>query len=430
MSVSAELWQRATEVIAGGASSNARMGYPFVVERGEGPWLIDADGNRQIDYLLGMGPAILGHAPPVVLEAVTRSLALGQLHGATLRLEIELAERIRSLVPSMERMRFTMTGTEADQAALRLARAFTGRRLIVKFEGHYHGWLDNVLISLRPDPAAAGPAERPHVLPETPGQAPGALSDTVVLPWNDLAALEALLDEQGSEIAGVIMEPVMCNTLVVLPLPGYLQGVRTLCDRHGVVLILDEVITGFRVGLGGAQGLFGVRPDLSVFAKALAGGFPLACIGGRAEIMELVGRGVFHGGTYNACLPAVAAALATLEELARDDGAALRHAQSLGETLMTGLRERALRRGIPMLTQGYGTVFTTAFTSRNRIRDYRDARGVDEALFRRFAEGLREQGVRVSARGNWYVSTSHGEAEIAATLDAADRVLAEIGAEG
>lgn len=423
----AALWARAKEAIAGGASSNARMGHPLVVERAEGAYITDSDGRSHVDYVLGMGPSILGHAPPSVLDAVSRSLPLGQTLGATSRLEIELAELVKRLVPCADRVRFMLTGTEAVQVALRLARAFTGRSQIVKFEGHYHGWLDNVLVSLRPDPVAAADAQRPRALPETAGQAPGSLQDIVVLPWNDLAALESMLSEHARDIAGVIMEPVMCNTGVIPPEPGYLAGVRSACDRHGVVLVFDEVITGFRIALGGAQEHFGVTPDMSVHGKAMAGGFPLSCLAGRADIMDQVAADVFHGGTCNACIPTIAAGLATLEALQHDSGATLGHARQIGLSLIQGLRERALRRGIPLLIQGYGTVFNTAFTERNRIHDYRSARGVDEMRAKAFTDAMRERGVRVSSRGNWYVSAAHGETEVARTLEAADAVLARLG---
>jgi glutamate-1-semialdehyde 2,1-aminomutase len=420
-------WERARGVIAGGANSNARLGYPFVVARAAGARLYDGQGRSQIDYLMGMGPAILGHSPGPVLAAVRRSLELGQTVGATHELEIELAERVTALVPCAERVRFAMTGTEADQAAIRLARAHTGRPNIVKFEGHYHGWLDNVLISLKPSLADAGPAERPNAVPGTRGQAPGALAGTIVMPWNDRAALEALFADLGDTIAGVLMEPVMCNTGVIPPEPGYLEAVRELCTAAGAVLVFDEVITGFRLALGGAQALFGVTPDLAVFAKALAGGFPLSCLAGRAAIMELFATGaVLHGGTYNGNVPCVAAAIATLEALETDDGAVLRRAHGQGERLIAGLRDLALRHGVPMLIQGWGTVFNTAFTERNAIRDYRAALAVDEGRQEAFALALRDRGVRVSARGNWYVTAAHDDAVIDATLAAADGALASL----
>ncbi|HET6520152.1 MAG TPA: aminotransferase class III-fold pyridoxal phosphate-dependent enzyme, partial [Geminicoccaceae bacterium] len=222
MESSGTMWERATRVIAGGASSSARLNPALVVRRAEGAYLEGADGRRYIDYMMGLGPAILGHAPEPVLAAVVDSLRLGQTPAATHVLEIELAERVARLVPSAELVRFVATGTEAVQAVLRLARGHTGRARIVKFEGHYHGWLDSVLVSLHPDPALVGPAQRPNAVPGSRrGQAPGAFADVIVMPWNDLDALAALFAERGAEIAGVIMEPVMCNTCVIPPEPGY-----------------------------------------------------------------------------------------------------------------------------------------------------------------------------------------------------------------
>jgi glutamate-1-semialdehyde 2,1-aminomutase len=263
-------------------------------------------------------------------------------------------------------------------------------------------------------------------MPGTLGQAPGGLADVDVLPWNNLQALQMLLTEKGNDIAGVIMEPVMCNTCVIPPKPGYLAEVRRLCDDHGIVLIFDEVITGFRIALGGAQERFGVYPDLAIFAKAMGGGFPISCLAGKHEIMALFEQGVVHGGTCNASLPTIAAALSTIHELTKDGAKALKRALTMGERLMTGLQEAAARHKIQLLIQGYGTVFNTAFTHRGCIEDYRSARDIDLSRLRSFIDGMRKNGIRPQSRGNWYVSAAHGEDEIGLTVKAADAVFATI----
>ncbi|MDQ3700765.1 MAG: aminotransferase class III-fold pyridoxal phosphate-dependent enzyme, partial [Chloroflexota bacterium] len=325
---STALHAEASELLAGGVSSNFRLGAqpaPLFFRRAVGSRLYDADGNSYVDYVLGMGPCILGHAPPAVTAAVAATLGDGQLFAGQHQGEIELARRCREMMPCAELVRFGSSGSEMDQAALRVARAATGRRLVVKFEGHYHGWFDSILVSVQPPLSAAGPAATP--LPHLPsaGQSAAAAADVAVLPWNDLPAVARFLAAHGDETAALIMEPILCNTGVILARPGYLEGVRELCNRHGVVLIFDEVITGFRVALGGAQGHLGVVPDLAVYAKAIGAGFPIAALAGKRRLMELLASGAaLHGGTYNTNLVSTSAAVAALDELARDGGAVYR----------------------------------------------------------------------------------------------------------
>ena len=304
-------------VVAGGVNSFVRAGIaptPLVFERAEGPWLFDADGNRLIDYYLGMGPMILGHSPPAVVAAVREQVGRGILFAGQGAQEAEAARLVCDMVPCAERVRFGSSGTEMDQAAIRLARAATGRRTIVKFEGHYHGWLDNVHWSNAPGVAEAGPADAPVAVAGGKGQDPAAADGLAICVWNDLARLEARLAK--GDVAAVLMEPVMCNSGAIAPLPGYLEGVRASCTRTGTILVFDEVITGFRLGRGGAQARFGVTPDLAVFAKAIANGFPVAALAGRADLMDLFSTGgVIHGGTYTGQCVSMAAAVATLRAL-------------------------------------------------------------------------------------------------------------------
>ncbi len=428
---SVALYEEGQALLAGGVSSNFRYGtnpVPLFYARGEGSRLYDVDGNGYIDYGLGNGPVILGHAPARVLDAVGASFADGQLYAGQHRRELDLARAISRHVPCAELMRFSSSGSEAVHLALRLARAFTGRAKIVKFEGHFHGWLDNIYASVRPSPNAAGPVEAPIVVGETPGQPESALTDLVALPWNDLDAVANVLERQDSDIAGMIMEPIMCNTCVIPPRPGYLEGVRELCDRHGVVLIFDEVITGFRLGLGGGQAKVGVVPDLAVFAKAIASGFPLGCVAGRREVMELVlTKGVMHGGTYNSNVVCVAAAMATIAALEENDGQAFRTMDEIGSRIMDGVKELAAEHRVAMRIQGFGGVFHTAFTEQDEITDYRSFLGCDQDLMRRFVSELQDAGVRLTTRGTWFLSGAHDSRDAEETLVAVDSVLGEIG---
>ncbi|MBL8675794.1 MAG: aspartate aminotransferase family protein [Rhodospirillales bacterium] len=429
---SEELYERARRHMAGGVSSNVRYAsapVPLFFARGEGARLHDVDGNVHIDYVLGNGPAILGHAPPGVLRAVADSLADGQVFAAQHRREAELAERLCRILPGAELVRFATSGTEAVLMALRVARAFTGRPKIVKFEGHYHGWTDQTYISVRPTGNEAGPAEAPAPVAESPGIAPGALDDVSVCGWNDLAALDRLFAREGRDIAAVIMEPVMVNGGAVIAEPGYLAGVAALCRRHGALFICDEVITGFRAGLGGAQGRFGVVADLAIYAKAVAAGFPLALVAGRRDVMEVLQtRGVMHGGTYNGNVQSVAAALAALDELERDGGALYAAMEGRGLRLMAGLEALGRRHGLPILARGLPTIFQTFVTDGPAPRNFREAAATDRDRALALSRALQDEGVRVNQRCSWFLSAAHDDATIDETLAAADRAMARLGA--
>jgi glutamate-1-semialdehyde 2,1-aminomutase len=422
--VSTALHEEASRYLAGGVSSNFRLGgpVPLFFARACGSRVYTVDDRNYVDYALGMGPVILGHAPPKVIRKVSECLADGQLYAGQHEAEQTLARLVCSAVPCAERVRFGCSGSEAVQAALRLARGCTGRDKIVKFEGHYHGWFDNIYVGVHP---AAEPDGSPH--PESAGQPAASYQDTIVLPWNDIEAFEAVLCATFREIAGVIMEPILCNTSVILPRPGYLEKVRELCSSFGVVLIFDEVITGFRVGLGGAQGLLGVTPDLAVFAKAMGGGFPISCLAGKAELMELIASGrVMHGGTYNTNVVSVVAAVATLEELSASGALAYQALHERGGQLMEELSSLARARGLPFLVQGLGPVFHTAFTDVPAITDYRTYCRADAGQLSRFLAALLDGGVHVTRRGVWFLSTAHTSEDIEQTLGVADEALREV----
>ena len=423
---SRRLIEDAKRRIPGGVSSNFRMGIaptPLVFERAEGPFLFDADGNRLVDYYLGMGPMILGHSPEPVRRAVARQLEDGILWGGQSRLEASVAERFCEMVPCAEKLRFAASGSEVVQAALRLARAATSRRTIVKFEGHYHGWLDSVLVSVSATAETAGDPGVLRRLPGSVGQDEGAWANTEVLRWNDLVSLERRLATR--DVAAVIMEPAMCNAGSIRALAGYLQGVREACSRHGTVLIFDEVITGFRVAPGGVQQLEGVTPDLATFGKCLGNGLPIAAVAGRAELMDLFATGgVVHGGTYNASPLCLAAADATLRAL--QDGRVLDEVGERGQRLMQGIEAALGQAGVTASVTGFGQIFHVAFGLSEPARDYRDLMRMDRPRYVRFCEALLSRRVRVLERGAWFLSAAHQDEALEVTLRAVREAVREV----
>jgi glutamate-1-semialdehyde 2,1-aminomutase len=427
---SAELWERAQQSLPGGVSSNVRLlsqPHPLFFERAEGALIYDVDGNAYIDYMLSQGPMILGHSPAAVLDAVDAAMRRGQLYAGQHMLEIEVAEALVRLIPCAEMCRFGLSGSEMVQAAMRLARAVTGRTKILRFEGHYHGWFDNVLLNVAPSLEQSEPRERPPTLLSSAGQTESVRGDYLVLPWNDLALVEALFAAQGHEIAAVMTEPMMCNTGAIPPAPDYLEGLRRLCDRYGALLFMDEVITGFRLGLHGAQGRFGVTPDLAVFAKAMAGGFASAALVGKRDYMARLAQDVNHSGTFNSNIISMAATAATLAELERDEGAVYRRIERTGQALMDGIREIGQRLGLPLLVQGLPMAFHLSFTELPAIRDYRDyAAHCDKVRYNRFVLAMLERGVRLIGRGIWYVSAAHTPAHVEQTLEAVEAALKEM----
>ena len=413
--------------IAGGVNSNVRLrGIPLCFRAGEGPYLTDIDGNVYLDYALGMGPNILGHAPPAVVNEVARTLAMGQLFAGQHLLELRLAEKLSSCVSSAEMVRFGLTGSEMVQAAIRVARAYTGRAKVIKFEGHYHGWLDNVFLNVSgPAATAESPIPRARHL-QSAGQSPHASVDMDVLPWNDFGAIERYVSTNADNIAAIITEPIMFNTGGILPKEGYLQHLRRVSTEHGVILIFDEVITGFRVSLGGAQELFGVKPDLSIFAKALGAGFPVSALAGRRDIMELFASGrVNHSGTYNANIPSISAALATLNELSAPDNATYKRMNEHGWTLMQGITQAARQQGIDLQVSGLPTAFHTCFAS-HPIDDYASYMRADHGRLSAFLRALLNQRVRTTSRGTWFLSTTHTEKDIEKTLEAVRLALKDL----
>ncbi|MSP13367.1 MAG: aminotransferase class III-fold pyridoxal phosphate-dependent enzyme [Chloroflexi bacterium] len=422
MNASRSWYERASRVVAGGVSSDVRRSekpFPLFFERGEGPYIFDVDGNRYIDYVLGQGPLLLGHSPRQVIEAVHAQLDKGLIFAAQHPQEVELAELICQVVPSAERVRFNSTGSEAVVSALRIARGARNRRLVIKFEGQWHGWYDSLFVSTSPPLDKAGPREAPIPYMQSRGQVANAVENLIVLPWNDLSLVEQVFAGRGDEIAAVLTEPIMINAGAIMPQPGFLEGLRRLCDQYGALLIFDEVITGFRVALGGAQAYFGVTPDLTTLAKGIAAGFTLSAVVGKAEFMDLVSRGeVAHAGTYNSNPVVIAAGLAAVKCLAADNGKIYHHLFAMGEMLSNGFRTILRQAGVPAIVNNIGPVVQVCLTDLPAMRDYRDYARRDVARYDRLVTELVYRGVRTISRGTWYISAAHTAEEINRTLEA------------
>ncbi len=424
-STSKELFQKALKVIPGGVNSPARAfrsvgGDPIFMQRAEGAWLYDEDGNRYLDLINSWGPLILGHAHPAIISAATAALHHSSSFGAPTRREVEMAELVIECVPSIEKVRMVSSGTEATMSAIRLARGFTGREKMIKFSGCYHGHGDSFLI-------AAGSGLMTQGIPDSQGVTKGVAQDTLTASYNSLAEVEALVAANPKQIAAIIVEPVVGNMGLVKPQPGFLEGLRAICDREGILLIFDEVMTGFRLALGGAQELLGVHPDLTTLGKIIGGGLPVGAYGGRAEIMDFISPlgPIYQAGTLSGNPVAMAAGKSMLEMLKADKGLYQR-LDAVTASLATRMQNLFDEAGIPLCINRVGSMITFFFQN-GPVNNYEDAKASDTALFARFFKGMLHRGVYLapSQFEALFISNCIGDQEVDLIVEAASDWITE-----
>jgi glutamate-1-semialdehyde 2,1-aminomutase len=426
MTLSDDLYTRAQVAIPGGVNSPVRAfkgvgGAPVFFKKGEGAYLIDADDKRYIDYVGSWGPLILGHCPPAVIESVTSVLHQGMSFGAPTELEVLLAEKIISLTPSIEKIRMVNSGTEATMTAVRLARGFTNKSKIIKFNGCYHGHSDGLLVK-------AGSGVLTLGIPSTPGIPASITEHTLTADFNDLEQVKSLFDTYKDDIAGIIIEPIAGNMGFVVPDATFLQGLRALCDEHGSLLIFDEVMTGFRVGLTGAQGHFDITPDITTLGKVIGGGMPVGALGGRADIMDYLAPvgPVYQAGTLSGNPLAMAAGLATITAL--EQPGFYEELSQLSDSLMKALKVVAESHHLPLFTKSLGGMFGFCFTDKTSVKDFNDVASSNEARFKAFFHGMLTEGVYFapSMYEAGFISIAHSKQDIETTQKAADKVMATL----
>ncbi len=424
---SEELFERAKAVIPGGVNSPVRAfravgGTPPFIARAAGAHIWDTDGNKYVDYVGSWGPMILGHAEPSVVQAATTAIERGSSYGAPTEGEVRLAELLVKRVPSLERVRLVSSGTEATMSAIRVARGFTGRDDVVKFEGCYHGHADYLLTK-------AGSGVATFGLPDSPGVPADFAKHTLTLPYNDLDAAKALFEAKGGEIAAVILEPICGNMGCIPPRPGFLEGLRELTRAHGALLIFDEVMTGFRVHAAGAQVLYGITPDLSCFGKVIGGGMPMGAYGGRGDIMDRVAPSgpIYQAGTLSGNPCAVAAGLATLEQLGAPG--LYQKLEGISKRIEDGLKAGLADAGLTGRVQRVGSMLTLFFNDGRPVHDFADAQAADHGKFKRFFHGMLERGIYLPPSGYeaWFVSLAHSDEDVERTIEAARASLEPLG---
>jgi len=433
---SRELFERAQRVLVEGVNSPSRgrtvySPGPVFLERGNGSRVWDADGNEYVDFMMSFGALIHGHAHPTLSSVVRETMAEGSHFAAATSAEVDAAERFCRMVASAEVVRFTNTGSEATMLALRLARAHTGRSKFLKFEGHYHGWYDPFLLSAHGHPVEQlGSPDNPARIPDSDGVPRATFDDVVLAPWNDAAALERVMQKHGDELAAVITEPIMANMGCIPPREGYLQRLRELTTECGTLLILDEVVTGFRYAPGGCQQYYGIQPDLSTFGKALGAGFPIGAVAGPRSILDRMRWSehmVLHYGTFNGHRLTMKVVAANLDLMCVDGTYNKLH--TMGDRAIRGLRDIFHRRKVKAIVQGFGPMFQIYFTERDAIHDYRDyCTYVDTARYSRFVHLLLDRGIYMTPSNglHWIISTAHSEEDVTTLLEASDQACAEL----
>ncbi len=433
---SQQWFERAQQSLVEGVNSPSRgaavyTSGPIFLERGQGSHVWDSDGNEYVDFMMSFGALIHGHAHPTLVSVVSQAMSEGAHFAAATSAEVEAAERFRRMVPSAEVVRFTNTGSEATMLALRLARAHTRRRKFLKFEGHYHGWYDPYLLNAHSHPfEQLGTLENPARIPDSQGIPSSTFDDVVLAPWNNVTALERVMREHGRELAAVITEPIMANMGCIPPREGYLERLRQLTRDHGVLLIFDEVVTGFRYAPGGCQEYYGIRPDISTFGKALGAGFPVGAVAGPRSILDRMRWGdemVLHYGTFNGHRLTMKVIAANLDLLSADG--AYRNLHAVGDAAIASLREMFRRRKVKAIVQGFGPMFQIYFTERDAIHDYRDyCTYVDTGRYSRFIHLLLESGIYMTPSNglHWIISTAHTDRDGQALVEAADQACAKL----
>src|ERR1700722_16217856 len=433
---SQQWFERAQQSLVEGVNSPSRgttvySDGPILLERGRGSRVWDIDGNEYIDFMMSFGALIQGHAHPALVKTVSEAMAEGSHFAAATSSEVEAAERFCRMVPSAEMVRFANTGSEATMLALRLARAHTGRNKFLKFEGHYHGWYDPYLLNAHSHPPEQlGSPEHPARIPDSEGIPLSTFDDVVLAPWNDVATLEKIISRHGHELAAVITEPIMANMGGIFPRDGYLHGLRELSSECGALLILDEVVTGFRYAPGGCQEYYGVKPDISTFGKALGAGFPVGAVAGSHLILERIQWGekmVLHYGTFNGHRLTMKVVAANLEMLCAESAYSKLHA--VGNAAIAGLRKVFRRHKLKAIVQGFGPMFQIYFTEQDAIHDYRDyCKYVDTKTYSLFIHQLLERGIYMTPSNglHWIISTVHTEADVELLLNAADEACLDL----
>lgn len=421
--VSKQLYEQACQSLATGVSTAFRKNVtpvPLYMQRGEGPYFFDVEGQKLLDYGLAWGPLIVGNNHPRLNAAIMEQLSKAYTFGYQHQGEIDLAKRMCDAVPGVERVIYSNTGTEAVQAALRIARAYTGRKKIIKFEGHYHGWMNNMLVSVHPSEEQLGATSA-----TCGGQPADEFSLIITLPWNDLDPLKQALADHAGEVAAVISEPILVNSGSCLPQDGFLAGLVELCREHGAVSIFDEVITGFRLALGGAREYFGVTPDLSVYAKAMAGGFSMSAVGGKADVLSVLEDGrTTHAGTYNGNPICTAAAIATIDILSEPGTFDRMHAH--GYAIREAIEKAAKDNGVQLVTSGVGSAFSVHIGLTEPPRKWNDVMRSDGDAYTRFRTAMRERHVLNLPEGRWYVGASHTDTELDVVIPAIQESMKEI----
>jgi len=420
---SKKLYTKAKKYIAGGISSQIRVlehsEVPLFIKNAKGSKIWDVDDNEYIDYIQGMGPNIFGHAPEFLNKKVSEEINKGMIYAAQFDSEIEVAEKSLKILNAKDwTVRFASSGTEIDQLLIRLMRGYTNRQLFVKFEGHYHGWMDSINYSVHPHLELAGDESSPEAVPESKGMDENTKNGVIIARWNDIEHLKDIFNKFNHQIAGVLMEPILANTNCIIPDEGYIQSVKKLCEENGSLLAFDEVITGFRILGGSAKEYYGVTPDLATFAKSFAGGFPIAMLAGKREIMDYVGDGtVYHGGSFNSNVASIAAANASLDQMINNENF-FEDMDKKGKKLITGINKLSKDLNINIHAQGLGSVFSISFTDKDHIRDWRDHFiSCDEIKYKYFCKIAFNKGIRLSSNGRVHLATTHTDNDIEKTLE-------------